>query len=88
MDQLKALDVIWTVFSAFGITGLGILAWALQRHISTTAQNTIQIAVLSANVDRLMNKLEILNTTLVRLESLERDLDHAHHAIRELRQRN
>jgi len=88
MDQLDPntiLTIVMSVFGALGVMMLGICAWAIQRQISTTHQNTIQISILGERVRYLGETVDDLNKVFSKVVKLETDMNHAHQKLREIK---
>lgn len=84
MDKNPA-EILWAILSTVGIASIGLFVWAIQRQITTTAQNTVQLAVLSDKVHQLHSQIEKLQSYLYRIEKIETDLNHAHSKLRDIK---
>ena len=85
LDANTVLTIVMSVFGSLGVMMLGICAWAIQRQISTTHQNTIQISILGERVRYLGDAVEDLNTLVSKVIKLETDVNHAHQKIRDMK---
>jgi hypothetical protein len=79
------LETLWTILGAIGVSIMGLWVWAIQRHIATTTQNTIQLAILTERTNELSKNLEGLTNLFHQVQVIKKDVDFAHEKIRELK---
>ena len=73
------IHILWSIIGAVGVAALGLLSWGVKRLIATAFENTIQIRMLN-------QKLEEIIGSIMKINRIEQDLNHAHAKIRELNQ--
>lgn len=79
------ISLISSIFGTLGISVVGLVVWSIQRHVSSTSLNTIQLAVLTDKVQSLTTKIDSFQVYLFKVDRLEQDLHHAHEKIRDLK---
>jgi hypothetical protein len=81
---MDVTTLLIAIISSVGTLILGLLSWSIQRHITSTNQNTIAIAVLTNQMSTLSLEIERMREAFYRLDRAEKDLNEAHKKLREI----
>ncbi len=76
------------IFEVLGAAALGLFIWSVQRHLTTSQANTIQLAILGEQIKNLTSALEKLTDRVAKVDKLEVDMRVAHTRIRALQDQN
>lgn len=72
--------------TAVGAIGLALFIWSVQRHLTTSQANTIQLAILGEQIKSLTDALNKLNDRVQKVDKLELDVRVAHSRIKALQE--
>ena len=85
MDDKTIIAIAVSMASAIGLMLLGLVSWGLQALIKAVIKSTHQNAILSLEVGQLKEEMRAYRESMSDIDKIRKDLNEAHHKIREMR---